>query len=43
MLNYETFYYPKWDLYFTQSTFHGPSASPELRPALMLITGQREE
>ena len=31
------------DIYFSQSTFHGPDAAPDLRPALMIITGQREE
>lgn len=28
------------DIYFTQSTFHGPGTPPELRPALLIITGQ---
>lgn len=29
------------DIYFSQSTFHGPDAVPELRPALLVITGRR--
>jgi len=43
MFNFDP--HPFWhsDLYFTQSTFHGPTAAPDLRPALVLITGQREE
>lgn len=29
------------DIYFSQSTFHGPDAAPELRPALLVITGPK--
>ncbi len=31
------------EIYFSQSTFHGPSAAPELRPALMIITGKKDD
>lgn len=29
------------EIYFSQSTFHGPTASVDLRPALMIITGPK--
>jgi len=31
------------EIYFSQSTFQGPGAAPELRPALMIITGKKED
>jgi len=37
--------YPGWisEIYFSQSTFHGPGAAAELRPALMIITGRKDD
>ena len=31
------------EIYFSQSSFHGPGAAAELRPALMIITGRKDD
>ena len=41
MLGYESVYRMKSSIYFAQSTFYGPEADPEYRPALLLLTRKK--